>query len=182
MKEGEGEKFLPPVQALRELAAFIMSGMSYGWQFSYTPYDKKRNVTENFELVPISAVSPKTKRLRLMEPQVRYPYLYCWSEYTLFEDEARRREHWMSISFATVQGSGNGERKKELSGVYDAYKNAALQAVRNYVRKREKNKPKEIIGEMIIRENPRLFVDSGKFTAEIRVNIYIKEIIPYTIF
>lgn len=34
-------EFLPPREALSELSRYVLSGMTYGWKFSYAPYDKK---------------------------------------------------------------------------------------------------------------------------------------------
>ena len=35
---------------------------------------------------------------------------------------------------------------------------------------------------MLIKDNPRLYVSGGKFTAELTVYLEIKEVIPYEVF
>jgi len=35
---------------------------------------------------------------------------------------------------------------------------------------------------MLIKDNPRLSVSGGKFTAELTIYLHIKEVVPYEIF
>ena len=44
----DAEKY--PIQKIKEVAPFLISGMVYGWDFVYTPSDKARNVEEYFEI------------------------------------------------------------------------------------------------------------------------------------
>jgi len=67
-------------------------------------------------------------------------------------------------------------------GIKKAYTQAVQMAVREYGRKLEKNKPKEIRGEILLRNDARLFADEGFFVADIRVFINIVEIISYKTF
>ncbi|PIE97926.1 MAG: hypothetical protein CR988_05385 [Treponema sp.] len=173
---------LPPRKALTKLSAFLLSGMTFGWKFSYTPYDKIRSVEEFFELTPVYEISTEDAALKITELRPAYPYLYCWAEYSVAPNTAKRREFWKSISYKTSKGRGEGKRDQEINGVYNAYINAAKQSVRNYARTLTKNKPREIIGEMIIKDNPRLYMKSGTFYAELEVYIQIKEIVPYKVF
>lgn len=182
MKDDSGGAKLPPRQALAELSAFVLEGMTYGWRFSYTPFDKKRKVAEEFMLTPVQTVTAEDSRLHLTELRPHYPYLYCWAEYRITDAMALRKQEWKRINYITSKGSGSGNRKNELDGVRQAYTEAALNAVRTYLRKNEKSKPKQIIGEMFVKENPRLYAAGGKFKAELTVYLFIKEIIPYTVF
>ncbi|UTC51909.1 hypothetical protein E4N65_03130 [Treponema sp. OMZ 855] len=173
---------LPPRKALSELSKTIMEGMVYGWKFSYTPFDKRRAVAEEFELEPLQSIHSNDSRLSVTELRPQYPYLYCWAEYRVTDAIALHRTEWVRINYITGKGSGSAERKLEIEGIRQAYRNAALAAVRGYLRKNIKNKPKTVHGEMLIKDNPRLYVSSGKFTAELTVYLYIKEVIPYEIF
>ena len=113
---------------------------------------------------------------------MQYPYLYCWAEYRVTDAIALHRTEWRRINYVTGKGSGSAERKLEIEGVRQAYREAALAAVRGYLRKNIKNKPKTIHGEMLIKDNPRLSVSGGKFTAELTIYLHIKEVVPYEIF
>lgn len=173
---------LPPRQALIELSKTIMEGMVYGWKFSYTPFDKRRAVAEEFELEPLQSILSNDSRLSITELRPQYPYLYCWSEYRVTDAVALHRTEWIRINYVSAKGSGSAERKLEIDGVRQAYRNAALAAVRGYLRKNIKNKPKTVNGKMLIKDNPRLYVSGGKFTAELTVYLYVEEVIPYEIF
>lgn len=173
---------LPPRQALTELSKTIMEGMVYGWKFSYTPFDKRRTVAEEFELEPLQSILSNDNRLSVTELRPQYPYLYCWAEYRVTDAVALHRTEWIRINYVTAKGSGSAERKLEIDGVRQAYREAALAAVRGYLRKNIKNKPKTVNGEMLIKGNPRLYVSGGKFTAELSVYLYIREVIPYQTF
>lgn len=172
----------PPVEELRETARYILSGMAGGWNFSYVPSDPRRNVSEEFTLVPILPVQSDDPRFSMDSLTPEYPRLTCWAQFTVDDAVARRLNYWESIRFVPGKGRGTGERTKESAGIQDAYKNAVLNAVRTIARGLEKNKPKEITGEVLLREGPRLFADEGRFVAEVRVLVNIREVVPYTLY
>lgn len=175
-------EFLPPREALSELSRYVLSGMTYGWKFSYAPYDKKRRVQEFFELTPVYEIAKNDKGVVFTDIKVEYPYCYCWTEYRIPEERAERFKAHRSIIYKTVKGRGTGDRFDELKGVYNAYTEAVKNAVREYARKILKNKPKEITGEVLIKSNPRLYVESGLFKAELELYLNISETVPYTVF
>ena len=181
LKDDENKaKFIPPKEALLELSAYILSGMTYGLNFVYTPLDKKRNVDEYFELE--SVFKPSTENIKITEVRVKYPYCYSWAEYGISESYAGHFKLWTKNAHKTIKGRGKGDRFDELEGVYAAYTEAVKNAVREYARGFLKNKPKEIRGAVLIKSSPRLFVESGFFKAELELYIQIDEIIKYTVF
>lgn len=182
MEGEEASPFLPPKEALQEVSNFLLTGMSYGWEFSYTPSDTRRGVKEMFEIKALKELRIKKEKITIKEVRVKYPYVYCWAEYSLSSDEVALHQSWQSLKYKTVKGIGEGLRKNETEGVKTAYTNAIKKAIREYARKIQKNKPKEIIGEVLIKDCPRLFCASGLFKAEIELYINIKEIVPYTAF
>lgn len=182
MTEEERGRFIPPRKALKELSMYLLSGMTYGWKFSYVPGDKTRAVKEFFEIQPIHSISDNDTRLKMTDLKAKYPYFYCHAEYGISAAEKYRMDSWKSVNYRAVKGRGSGARKLELDGVYAAYKEAAKNAVRSYGRKLEKNKPRSIEGELMIRKNPRLFIEAGNFIAELEMYISIREIVKYTNF
>lgn len=173
---------MPPKKALKEVSSFLLSGLVFGWEFSYTPYDKRRNVDEYFEIKPKYEIAITDEALTITDLTAAYPYLYCYAEYQADELVTKRQHTWKSISYKTVQGSGAGERSDEVKGIYDAYINATKDAVRRYARTITKNKPREVRGQLLIRNNPRLFMTSGRFNASLEMYIYMEKIIPYEVF
>lgn len=172
----------PPIQELDSIARFVMGGMVYGWKFSYTPSDKTRNVAEYFTLSPVKEILSGDPRFSVVDLTPDYPRLTCWAVFTLDDSTKRWEKYWGSVLFRSSSGRGTGERMDEAKGVRKAYENAVMAAVRLYARGLEKNKPREIRGEVLLRENPRLFADQGYFVADIKVLINIQELVPYTKF
>ncbi len=173
---------LPPIQELDETARFILAGMLYGWHFSYTPSDKTRKVDEFFEMTPIGTIERGDRRMVLTAVKPEYPRLSAWAEFTLDDSLARWSAYWSSVLFKSANGRGRGERAAEAAGIRTAYTDAVRDAVREYARKLEKNKPKEIRGEVLLREGARLFADEGRFVADIRVLVNLQEVVPYRTF
>lgn len=182
MDSSEQGPQLPLRQALTELSRTVLEGMTFGWRFTYTPFDKQRQVAEVFELVPIQPIDGSDTRLSLTELRAQYPYLYCWAEYRISDAMTQRWVEWKTIVAITAKGRGSADRKQELDGIRQAYREAAKSAVRGYLRKNLKNKPQRVTGEMLIRDNPRLYVSGGKFTAELTVFLSIKEVVSYEAF
>lgn len=179
--ESEAEQ-APPIQEIEDIARFILSGMSSGWRFTYTPSDVRRNVAEEFSLVPIQEIVHGDPRFSMDSLSPVYPQLTCWAQIAVDEAVSRQLTYWESIQFHTGKGRGTGERTAEAGGIRDAYTGALLNAIRNLARSMEKNKPREISGEVLLREGPRLYADQGLFIAEVRVLINIRTIVPYTVY
>ena len=53
--------YMPAVRNLQSLAPFMLEGMLYGWNYSYTPSDKARMVSEYFEATPVREDTVKNK-------------------------------------------------------------------------------------------------------------------------
>ncbi len=176
------QKFTPPKQNIIELSRFILSGMTYGFKFSYTPYDKKRQIKEYFEIEPKLVIANNDRSVKIREIKIEYPYCFCWAEYQLPESYRTRFNFWKSGDFKVIKGRGKGNRFDESKGIYDAYTQAIKNAIRMHGRKTLKNKPKEIVGEILIRKSPRLFVESGYFKAEIECYLKTVKVVPYTVF
>ncbi|OQA63757.1 MAG: hypothetical protein BWY39_00712 [Spirochaetes bacterium ADurb.Bin269] len=172
----------PPLRELEEIGRYLVGGMIFGWHYTYTPPDARRNVGEFFDLVPIQSIPPNDPHFYLAEIAAEYPRLSSWARYDLQNDTAHWQNRWDSVVFRTSAGRGTGERTDETGGILTAYRNALLQAVRAHARKEEKNKPKEIRGELLLRENPRMFTEGGLFVAEVRVRLSITETVPYRTF
>lgn len=182
MTEEELLRKAPPIRELDRIARFVMGGIVYGWKFSYTPSDKKRNVSEQFSLVPIMEIGESDRRFAMTEVTPDYPRLTCWAVFKAGDAEKRREEYWNSVTIKSASGRGTGERADEADGVIAAYRNAIMAAVRSRAQSQEKNKPQEIRGEALLRNMPRLYADEGYFVAEIKVLVNIREIIPYATF
>lgn len=176
------KEMLPPATELRSVARFVLGGMVYGWRFNYVPGDRTRRVEESFSLEPVAEIPNDDARFSIAGVDPAYPRVSAWAEFALDDSAARRRLYWNSVQFRSADGRGYGALERESAGIRDAYSDAVRAAVRAYARKLEKNKPKEIRGEVLLRENPRLFTDAGRYVADITVLVNLVEITPYTSF
>ncbi len=182
MRDGEGAPFIPAKEALEETANLLLSGMSYGWRFSYTPADNIRKVSETFILESLKGKDLEKENIKIKEIRIKYPFVYCWAEYPLSETEIERHSSWNALKYKIIKGKGEGWRKDEMEGVKEAYNSAIKNALLSYAKKNLKNKPKEIKGELLIKNSPHLSISSGLFKAEVELYLNIKEIVPYTVF
>lgn len=164
------------------LGSYLMSGMLYGWDFSYTPSDKTRGVEEFFEIIPVYTIKETDPNLFYTDIKSEYPKITTWVRYNLDTNSVLRLKRLSSIEFTSSSGSGTGDVSLGLDGVFLAYKQALLYSIRGLAQKESKNKPKEITGEIFLKDNPRIYVKEGLYTAEIKTLIVLKEIIPYRLY
>lgn len=170
-----------PIKSLKEVAPYLVQGMVYGWEFSYTPSDKSRGVEEYFELTPIQELSSEDK-LTYSSPWVEESRLNAWIDFTRTESQIQNYNLWSSIKNKTISGKGYGSFSKGFEGIQAATADCAKNAVRDYYRKVIKNKPKEITGRLLIRDQPLLGVDSGKYVIKLDFFMESGRIIEYTRF
>lgn len=170
----------PPRQRLQETARYLMEAAVFGWDVSYTPYDRMRNVEEQFESAPVFVLPSDAVTLTAVER--KNDKLCAVAAYTMSPDRAQWYNQWKGVQYRTFGGAGDGDSTKELTGFSQAIQNAVKEAVRAYGRSIKKNKPKEICALIRLAGQPRITLKSGAYHAELKVRIYIKEVVPYTVY
>ena len=168
-------------QVLEE-ARYIFSGMIYGFSFRYTPSDRARKVSEIFELEPVHSIPWGDDNLKIITGTVDREYYRSEILYLLRDFQARRVEYWESNSFASATGTGSGDLFMGREGKYDAIREGVKEAVRNYLRPRFLNKPREITGEAVLADVPYIIIDAGGYHAKVRVKIDLRDILPYPVY
>ena len=66
--------------AVREMlteARFVFSGMIYGFSFRYTPGDRKRDIEDLFELIPVAEISWGDSRVSVLETREENNTVYA---------------------------------------------------------------------------------------------------------
>jgi hypothetical protein len=184
----ESESYPLSAEAARrrvlEEARALLSVMIYGARFSYTPADAQRRKAEQFLLTPVAELSWGDARLRITESEVREARLYARVRYDLQDFQAARRRAWQSNAIPTAAGSG---RASLFASAAPAGKRLSLQealkeAVRNHLRPVLFNKPREVRGELLLWEAPRVIVDSGDYRTAVSVKLRMQEIRAYSFF
>ena len=178
--EIEAESY--PIKKIREVAPFLISGMVYGWDFVYTPSDVARNVEEYFELTEKQLSDNELIGIKYSSPWIQDNRLNCWCEYTRTPMQIQNYNLWASIQNPTIQGQGFGSISLGFDGIVEATKDAVKKAVREYYRGQIKNKPKEITGSVLIRKQPLLGIDAGKYTIKLDFFLECGTIRYYTVF
>ncbi len=163
-------------------ARFIISGMIYGFDFSYVPFDKSRNVQEQFQLTPISEIPRGDKNLKIIYTEHRNRKLFTKVQYELEEYQIKRRSAWLSNAIPSTTGRGEGNLFKSYSEKITSYEQAIKNAIRNLLKTQLFNKPRQIIGQALIEEAPQIFISAGRYVSKLRVKLKIQEVIPYSVF
>lgn len=171
-----------PVNRIREVTPFLINGMVYGWNFSYTPYDKQRTVKEILEITPISELSAKDGKIVYEKPWIQDNKLHCWATFERSQELQWLFQKWTSINTEKIQGRGKGKISQGFDGITDAARNALKEAIRSHYRALEKNKPKEICGKVIIRREPRIGIAEGQYMVELDFFLETDRIIKYAIY
>lgn len=182
----EGDEFpLSEDEAIRrilEQARVIFSAMIYGYRFTYTPYDKQRGVSEYFHLESLSEIKWGDPHLKVLVSEVIEKRLYITVHYRCMEFQTSRIEAWKSLAVPAASGRGTGDYFKGYTEMKTSLENAIKEAIRNYMRKRTFNKPKEIKGEVLLLEMPDTIILAGEYITTAKIKLNIKEVIPYKVF
>ncbi len=170
------------VNELKTVAPFVLEGMIYGWDFSYSPSDTQRKADEYFEFTPRGVILKGDERLSFKDPRIENERFYVWLEYMRSAEMMAQKRAWDSVIFPKISGTGRGKIENGTEGIIQAYREALKNAVRSYARGIEKNKPKEIRGSVLLIKNPRLYIDSGAYTADLDFFLQVGKIIPYALY
>ena len=169
-------------KSLLEEGRTLVSGMIFGWDFSYTPGDKARRVEEDFVLTPVAMVPWGSPRLRVTETEVTDSRLWARISYVLDEEESRRRAAWDSNTAALSTGRGTAELQLGDAARTKARESAIRDAIRRSLDTRYLNKPREITGEVVLWTDPDVLVRSGTYTTTVTIKLLVRELVPYRIF
>jgi hypothetical protein len=164
---------------LKEVAPFLMGGMINGWKFDYTPSDKMRTVAEFFSCEEAIPFNKQINPLSYKKPEVIEDKLYCWVYCDRTPAQQMSFEAWNSITHPKIHGVGQGSVEDGFDGIRTACENALKEAVRTYWQTMIKNKPKEIMGTVILIQNPRIYIKEGRYTVDLDFFMETDRIITY---
>lgn len=178
----DSEQYEYSIKRLKEVGPFLLSGMVYGWKFSYTPSDKLRGVEEILEVEEIVDFSFAKGLINYTQPWIQNNRLNCWCEYSRNKDQIQNYYFWSSIQNPVTHGRGYGSIYDGFDGLQDAAKDALKDAIRNYYRNTIKNKPKEITGQVLIKDVPTIGIVSGQYVINLDFFLECGKIIEYSAF
>lgn len=172
------------IERSKQIAPFLMNGMINGWKFEYTPYDKRRGVKEYWSFDEIKPFDMKLNPIEFHDPEPiqeegkLFSRIYC----NRTKQQQLEYKRWMSIVHPHIKGIGSADIEKGFDGIREACSNALKDAVREYWRIMEKNKPKEISGTVLLIRDPRIYVRNGQYVVDLDFFLETDRIIKYTQF
>ena len=171
------------VERIKEVTPFLLEGMIYGWRFDYTPYDKARRVEEYFEFNPVQTLTDADKeQITYVKPWAQDDRLWCWVEFRRSPQMMHIFNSWQVITNPHIKGIGYARLVDGFAGIQEACGEALKNAVREYERKLIKNKPKEIMGRVMITEPPLIGIDAGRYVVTLDFFLETDRIIKYVTF
>ena len=177
------DMYAAPAQRIKEVSPFLLEGMIYGWKFDYTPYDKARRVEEYFDFSPIQTLTDADKaNIKYTKPWAQDDRLWCWVEFQRNPLMMHIFNSWQVITNPRIKGIGYAKLTDGFSGIQKACGEALKNAVREYERKIIKNKPKEIMGRVMITEPPLIGIDAGRYVVTLDFFMETDRIIKYETF
>lgn len=168
------------INRAKQITPFLLSGMISGWNFEYVPYDKTRNVAEIFEFSEVVPFNQSINPISYVKPEPLDNKLVCWAYCNRTETQQLSYRRWSSIVHPKVHGKGTSSVENEFEGIKEACENAVKNAVREYWRIYEKNKPKEILGKVLLIGNPRIYISEGQYVADLEFFLETDKIVKYT--
>ena len=174
--------FSDAIERAKLISPFLAGGFLHGWTFDYTPGDKARGVEDYWEFAPRREFDPAVNHLRYREPFVQGGNLLCWVYCDRTEAQKTEWKMWSSILRPKTHGQGEGLLEDGFEGIRNACSQAARDAVRSYWRTMEKNKPKEISGQLLLIGSPRIYIKNGRYVADLEFLLDTERIVRYQTF
>jgi hypothetical protein len=178
--------------AVRSEGLWLFSGMIHGFDYVYTPSDRARAIADLFEIHPRATLTQSSQAFRVGAVSLDGRVLMVDVEYLVPAPERAILASWASISYRSAQGRGVAPAwdRGLPPGVDDslpfqvlarraAIIDASREALRDYLRGLEFNKPREVRGSFAFASQPRLVLSGGSWIATVRLRVGVEEIIPY---
>lgn len=163
-----------------EDAVWIISGMVYGFNVKYTPLDRTREVNEYLDISPIASIVWGDEKLEVIDTWFKNEKLFMQIRYFLNEAQITRLKLWESNIFPDAEGIGIVSVFSGYQGRVESIKEGIKESLRNYLRIRNTNKPREIICKVLFNKPPYTILDAGGYRSKVNITIKFSEIMPYS--
>ena len=171
-------------QLLRELhdqARHYLSGMVYGYEFRYVPSNPEREINEEFELQLLQEISRGDTGIELIRTWRRGEQLFGQFAYRIPQHGVRWLNAWSNSPTITGGGRAESQLWGDNNAQSAAVEGALLDVVRRHIAAQQVNIPRSVIGKLLIRDGPRLWISSGYYRAELFARIRIHTVEHYQI-
>ncbi len=162
---------------------FVFSGMLYGFEFRYTPSNRARKIEEIFILTPICRIPFGDPKLQVVQTWKENECLYARIRYRADSKQSLYLKAWKSNIIPVSSGLGmESILSDDIEGKATAVKNGIKAAIREYLKKMNSNKPKEIRGSVQLSDPPYIIIDQGMYKAKVKIKLKIYEINKHRIY
>lgn len=166
-----------------EEARYVLSGMVYGFTFSYTPYDRSRKVEEEFLLEPYQWIQRGDPNLSVEAVRVEGTRVYVRVRYALRDFQEAWYQGLRSNVMPAVSGFGEAPFYQGPEGRMKAVQEGIKNAIREYARTVMYNKPQNLKGLVVLDAAPRMMMDSGLYKAVVnRAILRLEEVKRYRMY
>ena len=165
-----------------EEAAWVFGGMIWGFEFSYTPYDKTRAIEERFDIAAIESLPADAPSLARGARASTGQEYRSYVEYRPDAGMVRLMEDYARGPWRSAQGTGRAGMGLGVKGRREACKDALRAAVRSLLQGLEPNKPRLARGRVVLDRPPGLAIVGGFYTAQVRARVMVVEVVPYTVY
>ncbi len=172
----------PPEERLLRELQYVVSGLLYGFFFEYTPAYRDRGVEERFLVEPVFTIPWGDAAVLTLDVVDLGNTVYGQFLYQLNRDQVSRRERWQTVSIPDASGTGTAPIEGGYEAKVAAVEDALRIAVRRHLQSRVRNRPRQARGVAVLETAPRVFVDQGRYIAEVRTRLIVDEIDAYTVF
>lgn len=170
------------VLTLLEEARYVLSGMVYGFRFTYTPSDETRRVPEVFVLDAVAQIEPGDPALTVPATRLQDTRLEALFRYTLAPEQRQWRGAWSGGTVAKAGGVGTGSLFLGQSERLTALRNAVKDSIRNHLRPMVLNKPREVSGDLLLWEVGPTRAAAGTYTTRVVTRLRVRSLLPYRVF
>ena len=183
---GVGEPWpVPPDEARRRIleeAAWVYSGVIWGFEFSYTPLDRTRALEERFDIAPIGTLNAASLSFVPGAGPARSDELRYLVECRPDPGLVSLMGSYASEPWKGSQGIGRADMNGGVKGRREAYKDALRSALRSWLQGLEPNKPRLVRGRVVFDRPPSMAIIGGYYTSQARVRAMVTEVLPYKIY
>ncbi len=167
------------MQRLLREVQYVVSGMVYGYRFTYVPSDPDRKVTEAFELEPYGRIAWGDPRLAVLQTWIEESRLYARVSYEVAPEQQGWYEAWHSSANARSSGVGSTTLFRGPEQKMEAVSDGVRAAVREHVRAAEFTRPQKIVGAALLASYPELGIVRGNYEASVDILLQIDRIDRY---
>jgi hypothetical protein len=163
-----------------EDAVWIISGMIYGFDVIYTPLDRSRSVEEFLNISPIATIPWGDEKLKIVETWFQNGKFSMHVRYSPDSSQALRLKLWESNIFPEAEGTGTTSIFSGYKGRIESIKEGIKEALRNYLRIRNLNKPREITCRVLLNTSPYTIMNAGRYKSKVGITIKFNDVTPYS--